>query len=335
MRNIPYWLLCGILFLNGCSSDLISSFNPSYQYDLIETDPAYTIQKLEEGLSVVRFDGDDGVEDFLNAGGASNEEEIFTKLSFGCSTISVSDAEGNQYFGRNFDWYPCDALILEDHPENGYASISTVNTSFITQSMQMRDDLLIKASIFAPLDGMNEKGFCVSVNMIEDSDTIDQISDLPDLTATTAIRMLLNQAGNVEEAVSLLRQYDMHASFGYMVHFALSDAEGNSVVVEYIDQKMHVTDTDVVTNFYLTDSDKYGKGTAQSHTRYERLMEAIDHNASFDTDAVLDALESVSKHNFNDGETTEWSIVFDQTNLEALYCHEEDYTKAYHFILRS
>lgn len=63
---------------------------------------------------------------------------------------------------------------------------------------------------------MNEEGLAVSVNMIQDSDTIEQNTDRPDITTTTAIRLLLNQAGNVEEALELLEQYDMHASMGMM-----------------------------------------------------------------------------------------------------------------------
>ena len=60
-----------------------------------------------------------------------------------------------------------------------------------------------------------------------------------------------------------------------MVHFALADRSGRSVVVEYIDDEMVVTDTPAVTNFYLAEGRKQGIGTAQSHTRYERLMKRL------------------------------------------------------------
>ena len=50
-----------------------------------------------------------------------------------------------------------------------------------------------------PLDGMNEKGLAVSVNMIQDYDAICQDTGKPDLTTTTAIRLLfLDRAANVE-----------------------------------------------------------------------------------------------------------------------------------------
>ena len=101
------------------------------------------------------------------------------------------------------------------------------------EETQMR--LLSVAAPFAPMDGMNEKGLCVAVLMIQDRPGFQQDTGRPDLTTTTAVRLLLDKAADVEEAVDLLSQYDMHASAGMMVHFALADATGHSVVVEYID----------------------------------------------------------------------------------------------------
>ena len=178
---------------------------------------------------------------------------------------------------------------------------------------------------------MNEEGLAVSVNMIQDSDVISQDTGKPDLTTTTAIRLLLNQAADVEEALALLGQYDMHSSMGMMVHFALADRSGRSVVVEYVDNEMVVTDTPVVTNFYLADDKKQGIGTAQSHTRYEILMKRLEEDEAMDMEQVRDALDSVSKDNFGEFESTEWSIVFNLNNGEACYYHRENYGNSYVF----
>ena len=127
-----------------------------------------------------------------------------------------------------------------------------------------------------------------------DYDVICQDTGKPNLTTTTAIRLFLDRAANVEEALALLGQYDMHSSMGMMVHFALADRSGRSVVVEYIDDEMVVTDTPAVTNFYLAEGRKQGIGTAQSHTRYERLMKRLAEDEAMDMDQVRDALDSVS-----------------------------------------
>ncbi len=78
---------------------------------------------------------------------------------------------------------------------------------------------------------MNEKGFAVSVNMIQDNDSIDQNTSKSDIT-TTAVRLLLDQAADVEEALAILEKYDMHAFMGFLVHFSMADRSGRSVAVE-------------------------------------------------------------------------------------------------------
>lgn len=151
------------------------------------------IVELENGFSAVRYDGDYGFDGFLAGGGASSDGEVVEYLAnnllsdlnlgdllggiFGCSTIAVQSPEGDALFGRNFDWENCEAMVVESHPENGYASLSTVNMDFITQNvgggmvgMALNlDEVKTLAALYAPLDGMNEAGLAVSVNMIQDN----------------------------------------------------------------------------------------------------------------------------------------------------------------------
>ncbi len=108
----------------------------------------------------------------------------------------------------------------------------------------LSDETIIIAALYAPLDGMNEKGLCVAVNMIQDS----QSSGKPDIITTTAVRMLLNKAATTNEAVELLKLYDFHASMDYMVHLSVADSTGKSVVIEYINNEMEVIETPLVTD---------------------------------------------------------------------------------------
>lgn len=309
----------------------------------------YEIQKLESGFSVVRFNGNYGFDEFLKSGGASSDMDVIKFLTkhisqsfnesswndnnYGCSTIQAQNKNGDYLFGRNFDWYNNDALIIISKPKNAYASISTVNTNFITSLSPIPENALVLASMYAPLDGMNEKGLTISVNYIEDNATIHQNTNKPDITTTTAIRLLLNKASNVEEAISLLKEYDMHSSMNWMTHFAITDSEGNAVAVEYIENKMVVTETKILTNFYVSEGSKHGIGTQQSHIRFENLEKILKKKETLEMDDVRDALESVSKKHFNDGETTEWSIIFNQNTKEIHYYHRENYKKRYTFNL--
>lgn len=313
-----------------------------------------TVEELESGFSAVRFEGEDGLENFLHQGGAESDREVLQFLTetivgsaeglsfeggaFGCSTISVENTEGGYYFGRNFDWNKCDAMMVASYPSDGYASFSTVNVDFARQgtgfaSRFLSDEVLTAAALYAPLDGMNEKGLCVSVNMIQDNDTISQNTEKPDITTTTAIRLLLNRAADADEAVELLGQYDFHASMGYMVHLAIADSTGRSVAVEYINNEMKVIETPILTNFYLSEGEKNGIGTSQSHTRFEILEQTLEESATMDSGQMRDALSSVSKGNFGEFESTEWSVVFDQSALTAEYYHREDYGSSYAFTL--
>jgi len=102
---------------------------------------------LEAGLEAVRFDGDYGFSNFLAQGGASSDSEVVQYLAdnlldnlslsgivnnlFGCSTLAVTSPSGDALFGRNFDWNTCNAIIVVSYPDDGYASISTVNGDFI------------------------------------------------------------------------------------------------------------------------------------------------------------------------------------------------------------
>lgn len=351
------------MILTGCmraeepieqNTDTVSGNTSSHEDDRegIVVTPSTEIVELENGFSVVRHDGDDGFDGFLSQGGAPSDREVVAYLAenllsglnlgdivggiFGCSTIVSENKTGEKLFGRNFDWENCEAMIVASYPENGYASLSTVNMDFIIQNvsgaveMAMRADAVkTLAALYAPLDGMNEAGLAVSVNMIQDSATISQDTEKPDITTTTAIRLLLNQAGDVEEALELLGQYDMHASMGIMVHFALADASGRSVAVEYVDNEMIVKETPVLTNFYLAEGEKYGIGTQQSHERYEILMERLEEDKALEMPDMRDALDRVSKDNFEEFASTEWSAVFNLSTGEAWYYHRENYETCY------
>ncbi len=233
--------------ISGCRSDHPQQTQSNTRNDF---SPTSELTALTNHLSAIRFEGDDFFEAFLEGGGAGTDSDVVSFLAeklgtsglsffgnpFGCSTVAVESPEGEQIFGRNFDWNRCDALIVESEPDNGYASISTVNTDFIQgiPFSSLPDETKALIALYAPLDGMNEKGLAVSVNMISDNSTISQNTDKPDITTTTAIRLLLNKASTVDEAVKLLVEYDFHASMNFMVHLAFADADGNSVAIEYI-----------------------------------------------------------------------------------------------------
>lgn len=348
--------LFALLSLSACgnSSDVEKSAGNEQAHDNEQLiSPTKEVTELEDGLSTVSFEGDYGFDTFLENGGASSDSAVvdflssellgqvsglaFTSNGFGCSTLSVKNNEGQQLFGRNFDWQKSNAQIVKVSPENGYRSISTVNLDFLDGYDNYLKLIPGEAKnipvIYAPMDGMNEEGLTAAVLVIEDSDVINQTTEKPDLTTTTAIRLLLDKAATVDEAIALLEQYDMNSSMGLMVHFSLSDPSGKSVVVEYVDNQMIVTETPVVTNFYLAEGEKNGLGSQQSHERFEILSRQLEATPVMDEEQVKNALDSVSKDDFGEFESTEWSIVYNQTAGQVHYYHRENYDKRFIFEL--
>ena len=177
---------------------------------------ARTIRKLDDGLWSMEYRGDYGFDDFLTQGGASSDAEMGDYLAaylshgfwkpdtstaggnYGCSTIAVTSPDGASFFGRNFDWEECDKMLVHTIPKNGYASIATCNLDFLgfgedwKPDGSMGDKYMALASVYAILDGMNEKGLCVADLMVSHEEGIDQNTDKPDITIVSGLRLLLD-----------------------------------------------------------------------------------------------------------------------------------------------
>lgn len=319
---------------------------------------ANSIEKLEDGLYSMEYNGDYGFDDFLAQGGAASDSALadylvtflshgFYKMEsdvqtgeFGCSTICTQDEHGITFFGRNYDWEECQTMIVHTKPKEGYESISTCCLDFLGFSEgyafdgSMMERIQTLAAVYVPLDGMNEKGLVVADLMAGDGEETHQQTDKPDLTTTTAIRLLLDRAANVDEAIVLLGQYDMNSSIGSAHHLSLADAGGKSVVVEYVDGKMLVTETKVVTNHYLSDCEKQGVGSEQSHLRFDTLSA---YTGPADDMGVRDMLKSVAQMNYPQAagsyEKTMWSIVYCPESLCADFYFAENYEHSYGLLL--
>lgn len=319
---------------------------------------ANSIKKLENGLYFMEFIGDYGFDDFLKKGGADSDGAVADYLTgflsrgfygsgsklradgFGCSTICTQDKNGTYFFGRNYDWEECRAMIVHTKPKNGYESVSTCCIDFLgfgekyvpDGSMTQRVQSI--AAIYVPLDGMNAEGLTVADLMAGDDAQTHQNRGKTALTTTTAIRLLLDKAANVEEAVALLKQYDMNSSIGAAHHLAIADDEGNSVVVEYINDEMIVTEAKIVTNHYLSDCEKKGVGSEQSHLRYDTLAA---HSGKAGAGEIRRLLESVAQKNYpqekDKREKTMWSIVYCPEKRYADFCFAENFEHSYRLLL--
>lgn len=300
-------------------------------------------------LFTMEYKGDYGFDDFLSSGGVSNDDELLNFLmdrllkglpisfdlpNLGCSTFAAKTPEGDALFGRNFDMYHSPALFVRTAPKDGYKSISMVNLAYIgfgadKLPTNMVNSILTLAAPYVPLDGLNEKGLAVGVLLI-DTDSTNQQSDKPDITTTTAIRLMLDKAATVDEALTLLRQYDMHASASSCYHFQIADASGKAVVVEYIGDEMNVIDSPRATNFLLTPGDwDFGAG----QDRFAILEETMTAKNGIFTEAEsMDLLQSVAQVEREDKvSSTQWSCVYNQSKGTVNIAMNRDFDNIFAF----
>lgn len=290
-----------------------------------------TLERVgDTSLFTMDYIGDYGFDDFLQTGASTDGELVgfiaqkllkglpmdFDLPDLGCSTFAARTPEGDAIFGRNFDMYYSPALFVRTAPDDGYKSISMVNLAYIGFGEEklptnFANSFMALAAPYVPLDGVNEKGLAVGVLLI-DTEPTNQQTDKVDITTTTAIRLLLDKAATVDEALALLGQYDMHASANSCYHFQIADAQGNAVVVEYIGDEMNVIDSPMATNFLLTPGDwDFGGG----QDRFAILENTLTEQNFVLTPAQgMDLLQAVSQPP-REGKrtTTQWSCVYNQT----------------------
>lgn len=319
---------------------------------------ASSVKKLDDGLYYMDYDGDYGFARFLEQGGASNVGVManyiteflshgFVKTSnaqaqernYGCSTLYLENKEGGYLMGRNFDWTKCNSvMIVHTKSKDAYESYSTCNMDFLGFGEDWKPEgfanqYMAIAAIYVPLDGMNEKGLMIADLMAGDLVETHQNTEKPDLTTTTAIRAMLDYAANVDEAIALLEKYDMNSDIGSAHHYAISDASGRSVTVEWVNNEMVVTETDTLTNHYLAEA-KYGIGNELSKTRMETMKQAkADKNGVMTQTELQEVMKSVSQGNYVSNEATQWTVLYNTKEMSLEYFWQENYERSETFYI--
>lgn len=349
IRNIVIGILSLIvvvvLVLYGMFSKDIASIN--------------SIQKIDDfGLYLMDYHGDYGLDELLEQGGASSDGALvnfvvkkilkglpveFNIPDFGCSTFQAQTNEGDYIFGRNYDLDYVPSMIVRTNGDNGYASISVSNISVLgydenKQPTNFMNSILTLAAPYVVMDGLNEMGVSIAVLLIKDTPT-NQESDKIDLTTTAMIRLILDKAASVDEAIALFENTDMHASAGASYHFQVADANGNSAVIEYIGDKLNVIrkangEHQALTNFLISE-EKYGFGGGQD--RYEIVMNALNENDGVLSEKeAMDVLKSVAQDKINEdgGRTfTQWSVVYNNSQKTMSICAGGNFADVYTFTL--
>ena len=334
----------------------------------------------------INVSGDYSFDEFLSQGGASNDAELISFVtrsitkgiipmhiktsSIACSAFTADTQSGDRVFGRNYDFSATNtAIVYTDPGEGRHASYSTIDLSFLGLDADkdvetVGQKILTLAAPYVPLDGINDAGVACGIFMSYQGEgkgtPTDTQTDRPDLTSTTLLRLILDYADSVEDAVALAQQYDLHDSASSCFHYMVADSTGRSAILEWVgtdadhdadgaERQLNVlwNDTDalsdsadwqVVTNFIKTPG--YYDGTTaemKGLDRYEHLAAALRETDGIvaDKNAAMDLLASVGRRTWNNDDSnsnTVHSVVYDLTDKSVLWVGNEHYgEEAYTF----
>jgi hypothetical protein len=253
-----------------------------------------------------------------------------------CSIFSIPTDNG-VVIGRNWDNQNVGSIIVSYYkPDKGYSSVSflraidlgfPLNVDLVKMAKTPLGEKLLVAPFYA-YDGMNEQGLCVMVTGIN-SANVSPEEGKESLFIGYIVRKLLDNSKTVDEAVKLVENYipfDITPA-EINCHFLVSDANGKSVILEYIDNewKKIYSDTkwQLMTNkviYNVPDST-----LREKCWRYKSMSSTLDKNNGQVTWLQgIQILKDVSQ------EGTTWSVIYLPNSKELYFSVYQSWDKIYH-----
>ena len=253
-----------------------------------------------------------------------------------CSAFSARGGD-SVTVGRNWDNQNVGSIIVNLYrPANGYASVSfsrAIDLGF-PLNMDLKEiaqspwgERLLLAPFYA-MGGINEHGLVVENPGVRPA-TVKPINGKEFVFQTYLIRMILDHAKNVEEAVDLADKYlpfDLEAN-SVNAHLFIVDATGKSVVLEYGQNGWERTYGDkswqVLTNkpVYNVPDQKL----REQCWRYKSLATALDQaKGEVAWKPGLKMLQAVSQNG------TTWSVVYSWPTKELHFSAYQKWDIIYH-----
>ena len=297
----------------------------------------------------------------LKIGSSQVADENGDTQTFNCTSFQATKADGDGFwYGRNYDYFKNPTMVTISHPKKGYASIACSDMSHFGYSLEKLPDAFMKklnclAAIYAPVDGINEKGLCTSI-MALPKQASQQDTDKHDVGTTIIMRLWLDRCATVDEALALLETVDVRhdAAVGSGYHYMVADASGDCAVVEFdkedgwktmIVRKEEGQNSMLVTNhllsekYYTTEPDPaVGNPHSRSWWRYETAGAYLqEHDGTLTLDQAQECLSQVHWKDlqWENGtvEDTQYSNVYDEKNIVLYLRNWNDYETTHQFQL--
>ena len=339
---------------------------------------------LDGSVYTMNVKGGFYLDDFVAQGGVKSDSELIDFITgkitkglipmnisdpeIGCSSFTATTADGDVLFGRNYDFSKTNTVIVTTEANKGrHASISSVDLQFLGIDVDsdvsgLMDKIVCLAAPYAPLDGINDAGVSCGIYMTYQGGAktvaTNQNTDKPDFTSTTLLRLILDYADDVYEAVKIASSYDLHDSAGTSYHYMVADASGRSAILEWVGSSdaedndgsarqlvVHYNDADAyvgpwegesdfqwITNFIVNPSyyDQSAPKDKKGYDRYERIYQelAATNGVVADEQAAMDILAIVGRRSWNNDDSngcTVHSVVYNLTDKTAMWVPNENY----------
>jgi hypothetical protein len=255
--------------------------------------------------------------DFGRLSQSRTTEVVTTNTTWACSLFAaLGDAE-NRLFGRNFDWrYSPGLLLFTDRPAaGGYASVSMVDIAYLgfgdgavdLTTLPLAERRALLDAPGWPFDGMNEAGVAVGMATVPQADE-RRDPGKPSIDSLRVMREILDCAGSVDEAVAILKQYNVAWEGGPPLHYLVADRAGRAALVEFYGGEIAVMPNaglwHAATNF--TRSAVTGDAAGQC-PRYDTLVRRLtEAHGALDPRSALGLLQAVAQTQ----SATQWSVVY-------------------------
>ena len=331
-------------------------------YDALQKKTLDSLTRVDRTLWMMEYFSPYGLDALLAAGKTSllgavsflQKEIRFPHLvpdpthgGFACSTFNAKTPGGDPILARNFDFKEAPCTVVWTHPENGYRSMAVADNTFFAYGIKhlllekRKTPKRVMAAPYASMDGVNEKGLACAVLEIKAKPTKQRTGKTPIMTMV-AIRAILDKCAAVNEAVDLLRRYDMRDLLGVNYHYHIADASGKSVLIEYVNNEMHVIEQtsdgapQALTNFFLTPGGDNKREMGRD--RFNNISCALEKTGGIMTEAEAMQVLCENKVNYHHEWMphmvyTLWSNVFNLADRSMILCAGMDYTKTYRFRL--
>ena len=263
--------------------------------------------------------------------------------TFNCTSFQAKNASGEGFlYGRNYDYFANPTLVTISRPKNGYASLAASDMSHFGYNLEslptsFTKKLMCLAAIYAPVDGINEKGLCTSI-MALPHQPANQNSGKHAVGTSIIMRLWLDRCATVDEALNLLATVDLrHDSIvGSGYHYMVADASGDCAIIEFdkedgwktlvlrkpSDQKYMLVTNPLLSSKYRTDTPDpaVGNPNSKSWWRYATADNYLQaHGGILSPDQVQECLNMVRWDHLllpnGKVEVTQHSNVYDQQTL--------------------